>query len=482
MLVGKAAIREIFMNAITFQDSQIKAFAEAIQKAPLGMYRSSTQDYTLIPASIKPLIMPDLLWKTLQTEARLILSAIEKLGRWLEAPEQQGLADVLFSDLSPLEQRAARGLTPPHGGLVTARLDLFFDGDALRVIEANTTIPAMQAYGDMIRAAYLGARGHAAIDPQKTNSYDLLLSLLQHYEKCGGTLDKPRIGIVARPGDSQLAELLWFQREWQSLGYETCLFHPEDISLKGDQIWAHSTPMDLVYRHIFAHRLPEDSALAMACLQPQRYRLFNPMSAHLEAKGVLAELSRIVARPDWSAAIGLSEEERAANLHRLAWSRLLQEGPSLSPDGENLKDLTCWAKDQQKDLVVKSSLGYGGKGVFLGEDFHSPATQERVQQLLQMARPIAWHEFIDFCQQQRRGSWILQKKLPGRQIKNEFLLEGQIKKQETFIDCSIFTNSGVPHKPGGGACRFSSDTIVNLGQGGGLAPLLLESEWQSLLS
>jgi hypothetical protein len=49
-------------------------------------------------------------------------------------------------------------------------------------------------------------------------------------------------------------------------------------------------------------------------------------------------------------------------------------------------------------------------------------------------------------------------------------------EKESFVDCSIFTNSGVPFRPSGGASRFATDAIVNIGQGGGLMPLLLESE------
>ncbi len=447
-------------------EAALATFRRAIEEAPLGVYRSSESRYTLIPASMDPLVIPDQLWQKLKHDARLILSALQRLGAQLRKEPGNRLLD----QLAPLEKEAA-----DYFGLATARLDLFFDGDELMVIEANTTIPAMQAYSDMIKTSYLKAF-HPSSALQQSNTQDLLQSLLQHYVRTGGLAKFPRIAIVARAGDSQLAELLWLQREWQNKGYETLLVTPDELEIKKEQLWVQSQPIDLSYRHIFAHRLARTSAFAQACLQSERFRVFNPIAAHLEAKGLLAELSRYAADPSLRQRLGLIDDEIEATLRRVAWTRILQQGPSSAPDGSPLTDLISWVKARPEELVVKSSLGYGGHGIFIGKSFTEASTQDRASRLLGVTHAVTWEQLIDFLLGQGPGQWIVQKKVSGRKIRHRFLMENQVIEKETYVDCSIFTNSGVDFQPGGGACRFSTDAIVNIGQGGGLMPLLLESE------
>jgi len=447
-----------------------------IEQAPLGVYETSRDFYRPIPASTQPILVSDKTWRDLQKDARHILIAAEKICKYLQRNLQDAIDHPLFSGLSPLEKQAARGAFGANSGLATARLDLFFDDDDLSVIEINSTIPAMQAYSDMIRSAYFSARQAPSHPIAGSNSKDLLISLLQHYEQTGGTNSKPRLAIVARRGDSQRAELLWLQTQWQEEGYETWLVTPDEIELKDQQVWVQSTPMDFIYRHIFVHRLAPDSPFAIACSQSQVYRVFNPIAAHLETKSLFAELSRLAADDALSEEAGLNAEEQSAVQRRVTWSRILDQGPTLSPDGERIDDFMLWLKHHSQDVVIKSSLGYGGNGVVLGDSFASSSTQERIRQLFQLDHELSWEQFLDLCLKSGPGQWIVQRKMSGRRQRHTFLAGGQWVEQDTYIDCSIFSNSGVPHVPSGGAVRFSSDAIVNIGQGGGLAPLLLASE------
>jgi hypothetical protein len=277
-----------------------------------------------------------------------------------------------------------------------------------------------------------------------------------------------------------MAELLWLQNKWQQQNYETLLVTPDALHIKEGQLWTSSRPIDLIYRHIFAHRLPQGSALAEACLKSESYRVFNPIAAHLEAKGVLAELSRMAADPILSRALKLNDEEVEATRRRVIWSRLLQKGATCAADGSAIPELISWVKDRQKDLVVKSNLGYGGQGIYIGSTFDAQLVQARVQKLLGRNETISWPEFVSFLAQQSEGQWIVQNKVSGRKIRNRFLKDGRLIEEDTYIDCSIFTSSGVAMRPSGGACRFSTDAIVNIGQSGGLMPLLLESERQQI--
>jgi len=454
-----------------YSDEALPLFRTALEEAPLGVLRHAEQAYSMIPAAVEPLILPDRLWKNVQHDAGHILSALEKTGAWLSRDRQC----KLFKGLAPLEKEPA-----DYGGLATARLDLFFDGDDLLVIEANTTIPAMQAYSDMIKAAFYKAFRPDQTPAYATNTQELLQSLLQHYERTGGKKKRPLIAIVARAGDSQMAELLWLQNKWQQQNYETLLVTPDLLQIKDGQLWTSSRPIDLTYRHIFAHRLSRTSALAEACLKSESYRVFNPIAAHLEAKGVLAELSRMAADPVLSRTLQLNEDEIQATRRRVVWSRLLKQEATSAADGSSISDLISWVKEHQEDLVIKSSLGYGGQGIYIGSSFAEQPVQARAQNILGRTQAISWEEFVDFLGQTGEDQWIVQKKVTGRKIRNRFLKDGRLMEEDTYIDCSIFTSSGTSMRPSGGACRFSTDAIVNIGQGGGLVPLLLESEMQQI--
>lgn len=279
---------------------------------------------------------------------------------------------------------------------MTARLDLFFDGDDLKVIEVNATIPAMQAYSDMIKESYVKSQGlRYDEDVYGSNTKDLLLSLLAHYTATGGHKASPHIGIIARRGDSQLAELRWLKSKWEGAGYPCTLGSPEEVSVTGTQLVVADVPIDVTYRHIFANRLAAGSAFAEACARSGAFRVFNPVSAHLEAKGVLAH---------------------------------------------------------QAHVVIKGNLGYGGHAVVVGDQFVGKDGQ---------GRDVSWSAFVDRCASGDHGLWLVQAKVEGRKIDNCFVREGQLEKQQTYVDCSIYANLGVDFQPSGGASRFSSHKIVN---------------------
>lgn len=395
-------------------------------------------------------------------------------------PQQNVLSRMYFSKLSALEKRNIIELGHENQGLVTARFDMYFDGLELKIIELNATIPAMHAYSDIVKSAYVKALLGIDGQPTQANSLELLDSLIQHYEKVGGTKSRPRIAIISRPGDSQLSELQWLQKAWSGCGYETLLGTPEQLELGKDSLTLQGVSIDLIYRHIFASRLPDKSAFAEACLNFQHYRIFNPISAHLEAKSMLAELSRLASSKTLSEMIHMSDAERMAVNKRVLWSRVVSEMKTDLPNEEKNSDLIPWIKANKELLVIKSSLGYGGSGVYLGIHFDRESNQIKLMRLLAKTTSVRWDEFVNFCAQQEQGQWIVQVKASGLQVDNEFIVGSRSVRAPTFVDCSLFASSGIKRKPTGGACRFSSDEIVNIGLGGGVMPFFTESEFSLL--
>lgn len=452
-------------------------FATHLAKAPLAVFEEAKDEYRLIPASSEALSLNPSLWQALVADSRWLLSGLEKVLTWLRQPEQSPRAQQLFSGLSELELKTALGQGAAARSLAALRLDLFFDAsDGLKVIEINSTIPAMQAYSDMIALAFLQAQlGHShtsreieEIAKAQSNSLALLNSLLRHYERAGGRKSQPRLAIVARPGDSQKAELLWHQARWQEAGYDCLLLTPDQLSHAGNKLSFQGADLDLIYRHIFAYRLPPNLPFTQALAESDTYKIFNPIAAHYELKGFLAELSRLAATEASAEKVGLNAEEQQAIQRRLPWTRLLHANDGcLGLDGKT--PLVDWVKSEPARVVIKSNHGYGGHRVFVGANF-GPTESQQAATLLGVKQVLSWPDFVDLCTQGKAGLWVVQERIAGKLCEQQILRKGELRLEKTYIDCSLFADTGIEPQQFGGASRFAASSVVNIGTGGGLVP------------
>jgi hypothetical protein len=442
---------------------------------PLAVYHASRSSFQSIPASLDPLVIPDEAWAPVTHAADLTIKAMNAIIKLWREPEHQGRADQIFSELSPFEGRNLQLPDEESLKLATARLDLFFDGKVLKIIEANTTIPAMQAYSDIVRGAWLKSAGVQNND--SPNSLDLLHSLLHLYRRHGGASPLPAIAVVAREGDSQIAELRYLKKIWEQKGHPVEILRAEDLKIQGQKLsTAQGQSFDLIYRHIFASRLTEGSDFAKACLRNKDFHIYNPIAAHLETKALFAELSQVSSDRRLSEAIGLSLAEQDLLQKHLPWTRILHQHRGLNEQNNALEE---WLSLDPEHYVIKSSSGYGGHKVFIGSDFETKETQSRLKQLLRSEKPVGWADFLNYCTKATSEAWIIQRRMQGQRMKHRFLCDN-VSEQESYVDASIFVWShGLPR---GGASRFSTDPIVNIGRGGGLLPLFLQSEYNSMIN
>ena len=439
-------------------------------EAPLAIYDAESDRYRMIPASVDPLVIEDAVWQPIVETSQIILKGMNALIALWQQPALKKRSETIFSELSPFERASLQ--RPDRPTLATARFDLFFDGEreGLKIIEANTTIPAMQAYSDIIRRSWLRASGHD--DQRAPNTEDLLQSLLFLYRKNGGGELHPRIAIVARAGDSQMSELKFLKSHWEKQGYETRIVLPGDLKISAGRLIDRSSGVicDLIYRHIFASRLDQASDFAQALLQNQSFHIYNPIAAPLEVKALFAELNHFAGSPELASQIGLAENERQMLKRYMPWTRILKTTATPEEREE-------WKSLPAADCVIKGSSGYGGHSVFIGSEFHRLESQSRLHKLMKRSGIITWPEFIDFCSSESNGIWIIQRRLQGRRMKHRFFYDN-VSEQESYVDASIFAWS---HSvPRGGASRFALDPIVNLGRGGGLLPMFLRSEYDLL--
>ena len=250
----------------------------------------------------------------------------------------------------------------------------------------------------------------------------------------GGGRARPSIAIVARPGDAQIGELRRLAAHFRQMGHETANLVPAECD---PERW------DVLYRHVWAHRVPPDAPFARALRDPARFPIVNPVNGLLEAKALFARLSECAEDRALAARAGLDEAERAAAA-RLPWTRRLEPGmvPRLAAE--------------RPRFVVKRSWDYGGKSVHLGAEME----------------PAAWEAAIRAAAEDRRGGgFVVQERVfaerrPATRIAPEGVTRGVL-----YRDVSTYCGLG-PFRPDGSVVRAAASPIVNILGGGGLAPVV----------
>jgi hypothetical protein len=473
-----------------------EAYGKALAEAGLTVHRADKNDFIPIPPSLSPEVIADDALADNARNARLLLSATVKASRWTLGP---GIAvgERLYQGFTPLEWECLRRDPARLERIATARVDYFRDASGrARALELNATIPAMQGYSDLAAHAWIAAVAavrRAELPPEiaatipstprlveaiGSNTADLLRSLLAHYAAAGGKSAMPSILIVSRRGDSQLGELRHYERAFNGAGLRTLHVWVDEVELDSSgRLHARGEPFDLLYRHIFARRVPADSAMAKLLVDPGPNILLNPVCSPLEVKGVLALLSEAEHDPARAATFSLDDDELAAIQQVVPWTRLCVPGPATLPDGTHVDDLPTWVAAHPERLVLKRSWDYGGKGVILG-----PAqSMDRMRELYNVDD---WPQFTTAASTDP-NAWVVQEYVapkPVRHLLVERSPSGHFEPQwrDLFVDISGYANLGVSPQPRGGVTRASSSRIVNIALGGGVAPLIPSSVIASL--
>jgi hypothetical protein len=460
--------------------------AEALLRLPAGARRQLAQDATrrarahgLVvvreagDVDIPLTLTPETLTSSTATErgrdARAVLDGVLAaarcvFGTGLDSP----LARRLFGHFGPLETQALTRWREA-GTVSIARVDWFVDGAGRhRALELNATIPAMQAYSDAAARAWieaLGAQaglGDAEVDrlvvQNGSNAEALRRSLLARGGfKPGST---PSIAIVHRENDSQLRELQALVRLFASAGHDVRLATPGDVRIDaGGGVLVGDRTYELLYRHIFARRMPEGSDLARIALGEARQELQNPVNGHLEVKGLFAELHRLIDEED-GRGLDLAEGTRERLSHVMPWTRLFGETVVRGPEGGRAP-LVDLVRSEGARFVLKRSWDYGGKSVSIGRD------------VLAADGRAGWDRAVDAALAAGDGAFVVQELVDSPRHRHLVVgSDGGTTDEQVFVDASTYTSTGDEDVPAGSVARYARGGIVNIVGGGGVCPLV----------
>ncbi len=408
-----------------------------------------------IPLVAEPEVMSRAVLAALAREAERVLSGAVKLARALLAKGDARDRAALEGPFSGLEAEAmARLFAEAPLPAMVARVDFLLPegGGPPRALELNATIPAMPAYADLAAHAWIRAAARArGKTPRQEGA--LVAACGSHMERLrealvavhrarGGARARPSIALVARPGDAQIGELRALAAHFRRMGHDARNLVPDECE---PEAW------DVLYRHVWAHRVDPGSPFARALRAPGRYALANPVNGLLEAKALFARLSECAEDPALADLAGLDAEERAAAA-RLPWTRRLDAAVA----ARVLADRTRW--------VVKRSWDYGGKSVHLGGELSEDAWRRAVEAALG---------------DERGGGFVAQERIfAARRPATRITPEG-VARGELYRDVSTYCGLG-PSRPDGSVVRAAASPVVNILGGGGLAPVVPEDVHEAL--
>lgn len=142
--------------------------------------------------------------------------------------------------------------------------------------------------------------------------------------------------------------------------------------------------------------------------------MLNPPSAHLEVKGLLAEVSALAASGDPAP---LTPEQVEVVRQVVPWTRSICMGETTGPDGETI-DLVPYVHSHP-DLVLKKSWDYGGNTVFLAKDLEEQATRERLRAVLGPAAPPSWDALVEHAANDPDDCWVAQRRVEIKPMRLE---------------------------------------------------------------
>jgi hypothetical protein len=408
-----------------------------------------------IPLLAEPEVLSRAALAEAAREAQAILSGAVKLARALLASGDARDRAALVEPFAGLEAEAMARLFEAPLPVMVARVDFLVPegGGPPRALELNATIPAMPAYADLAAFAWLAAAARErGLSPRAerelvarcgSHMERLREALVAFYRARGGTRARPSIAIVSRPGDAQLGELRRLAAHLRQMGHEAATLVPAECE---PERW------DVLYRHVWAHRVDPAAPFARALRDPARFVLANPVNGLLEAKALFARLSECADDAALAARAGLDAEERAAAA-RLPWTRRLDA--ALAPR----------VLAGRERLVLKRSWDYGGKSVHLGAE----------------TAPEAWARAVEAAVADvRGGGFVAQERIfAARRPATRIAPEG-VTRGELYRDLSTYCGLG-PSRPDGSVVRAAASPIVNILGGGGLAPVVPEDVMEALL-
>lgn len=332
--------------------------------------------------------------------------------------------------------------------VVFSRYDALLEGEGLKLIEFDCDAPAGAAYTDQVEERLLAEEPlmpffkehHVAASDRVQPVLD---SLLTAYEEFGG-YETPNIAIVDWRHVKTIPEFEYLKTFFESKGYKTTIADPREMRYKGGKLYHKNFRVNIILRRVFFDELLERLDEVEDLIKAYRDRavcMVNPLRSRLA--GTKALLS-ILTNSEYDHFF--TESENKVKREYIPWTRRLVDAEDFY--GRKKIYLIDFLKDEKESLVLKPSIGYGGRDVKIGRE----------------TRDDDWNSAIDKA---LKGDWVVQEYVNVPILTVPAVVNDKLDFLYKKFNFNVLVFAG---KFSGGFARLSDESVINVARGGGLIP------------
>ncbi len=360
--------------------------------------------------------------------------------------------------LRPEEERLAR----MNGGYAPAsaasRLDAFLLPESLKFTEYNGESPAGAGYSESLSDIFRRLPMMEEFKKRfEVHSYPLTAKLLDAlvttYVDWGGKSKRPQIAIVDWKEVPTWSEFEILKDRFERLGIPVELADPSELEFDGKQLLANGKTIELLYRRVLINDIvarPKECEALLKAYESGSVCVANNFRCKIpHVKAFFAVLT------DEKNARYFSLEERELIQRHIPWTRVVADVKT-AYDGEAI-ELLEYVRKNQKNLVMKPSDEYGGKGVTLGWEVEKKDWTTTIEQALPGGKAA-----------KEQGCWIVQERIPMRRGAFPHIGKGnKVEFKNMLVDFAPYLFRG---RVAGYLTRLSSTSLANVTSGGGQIP------------
>lgn len=433
-----------FHDALIKLDTHETPFSkQVIEMETQLMQRRALAKGKVLPTFMKPFFLTSREIESFKSTVNIILGCQEKLIRlYFSHPEYRPLFELTETEI-PLMHHGADRLR--H--IYFSRMDSIFPPDAdFKFLEFNCDSPGGAYYSDIqwevLRSTPvfkdLGSRHHFLYEPYRPKVLHALLNAW----KDSGRSSQPNIAVMGDPGVTNVEEFRLFSELFCELGYASIFTDPWSCTYDGSSLRKGDFRIDLIYRRGILADYSKHTAEAkpvIDAIQDGAVVMANPFSAKLGDNKNLLEVMTDE-RMEWV----FNAQELALLRKHLPWTRIIKERRTERCGRE--VDLIQEIRANRDQYVIKPNAEFGGKGVVIGRESNESSWDDAIHRAL--SSPHVVQEYV---------------RIPEGQF--PVVRNGKLEWEPKKINVNFFTFAG---EFGGGFCRTSDSSIINISAGGAL--------------
>ncbi|MFA6600999.1 MAG: hypothetical protein WC352_01320 [Candidatus Omnitrophota bacterium] len=332
--------------------------------------------------------------------------------------------------------------------VVFARYDGLLEGQSLKFVKFNCDAPAGAAFTDeledvLVKEEMLQPFFEEYQIKTTLRVQNVLTGLLNAWEEFGG-FETPTIAIVDWNRARMAPEYEIIRDYFESKGYRTTIADPREMQYRGGKLYHRNIRINILYRRVnfdeILQRLDEVGDMIRAT-KDRAVCMVNPLRARLAStKSFLSLLTN----PEYDHFF--TETENQIKRDHIPWTRRIADAENFY--GHKKLYMIDFLKDEKDSLVLKPSVGAGGRSVTIGRE----------------TRDDVWNETIDRA---LKGDWVVQEYVNVPIMTVPAIINGRLDFAYKKYNFNALALDG---KFAGGFVRLSDDGVINLAHSGGLLP------------